>query len=306
MVKNRFYASVAKIIPSFESGCFLILSKSLAKLKVDVVFPVVHGPMGEDGTLQGLFELMNLAYVGCGVLSSANGMDKAVSKKLVSLEGVPVLKHVLIENSNTINNEKYLDRCMKLGWPLFVKPLSLGSSVGVRKVMTALELKKSIRYAFKYDTRVIVEKGIDRAREIVCGVLGDLTDAKASVCGEVRLKGKHEFFDYDAKYLDSDAFEFDLPAVLPKNLSKSIKTASVKAFKCLNCSGLARVDFLLNPRNQLEFYFCEINTIPGFTSHSLYPKLWEYSGLSISELIDELVNIAIRTHADKMKVSSIL
>ncbi len=267
---------------------------------VDVVFPALHGPMGEDGTVQGMLELAGLPYVGCGVLSSAVCMDKEVTKRLAALEGIPVLPHVLLHDRRDIDSPECLRRCERLGFPLFVKPACLGSSVGVTKVHCAKELKKAVLSAFKYGTKTLVEKGVDKAREIVCAILGGGGEIKASACGEILPKGKHEFFDYDAKYLDPEGYKFVLPAVIPAKISEAVREMSIKAFKAVEGYGMARVDFLVDSQNR--FYFCEINTIPGFTSHSLYPRLWAHSGVPLSELLDKLVCLALKRKSGQEKL----
>ncbi|MBI4656576.1 MAG: D-alanine--D-alanine ligase [Elusimicrobia bacterium] len=279
-------------------GNFIVRKRSL---RLDAAFPVIHGTAGEDGTLQGLLEIMRIPYVGCGVAASALGMDKILTKKIVQLEGLPVLKHVVVDSSN-ISGRQWVSDSVKMGFPLFVKPVALGSSVGVTKVKRPSELERAVMQALKYDSKAIVEKGVDKAREIVCGILGTEFKARSSVCGEVAPGGLHEFYDYNAKYIDEHGFDFTLPARLSGSVSDKIRKTAEAIFKLAGCSGMARVDFLVNPDREKEFYFCEINTIPGFTSHSLYPRLWEATGLQISSLADELVRLALERHKDKQKI----
>ncbi|MFH1619347.1 MAG: D-alanine--D-alanine ligase family protein, partial [bacterium] len=287
-------SNAACLLPTLHGVRTIVAYKgsSPAIRKIDVAFPMLHGPMGEDGTIQGLLELAGMPYVGCGVMASSVGMDKEISKRLAVMAGVPVLEHVVIRREHADKEGKWLKDSVKLGFPLFVKPVRLGSSVGVSRASNERELKIAVKNAFRYDTKVMIEKGINRAREIVCAVLGDETRVEASVCGEVCPKGRHEFFDYDAKYVDPEGFDLNIPAGMSDEESKRIREAAVKVFKALEGYGMARVDFLLGPGGK-KFYFCEINTIPGFTSHSLYPRLWEYSGLPMRELLSRLIFLAL-------------
>lgn len=274
------------------------------ELKIDVAFSLIHGNTGEDGKIQGFFELCNLAYVGCDVMSSAIAMDKKMTKNIVSLSGIPVLEDIVLDREKfDAEKEKIVEKCRKMGYPVFVKPVTLGSSVGVVKVKSEDELLNAISYSLKYDREIMIEKGVDRAREIVCGVLGNWNKVEASLCGEVKVKGKHEFYDYNAKYLDDNGMELIIPAQISKNVSDRIRDYSIKIFKAIKGYGLSRVDFFVNPNDENEIYFCEINTIPGFTSHSLYPKLWEKTGISPEKLIDRLIKLAIerKSFKDKLK-----
>ena len=291
-----------KLEPSFESSCFL--KQGGGRLRPDAVFPIIHGATGEDGILQGALELLGLPYVGCGVAASAVGMDKVISKELAAIEGVPVLPHVVVRSHQRPALGPLLKKALAMGFPLFVKPVAQGSSVGITKVKKAADLKRAVDYAFRFDTAVIIEKGVDRAREIVCGVLGSAAQASASVTGEVVPKGKHEFFDYEAKYLDDNGMEFLLPAPLLPETGTALRMLAVKVFQALGCSGLARVDFLLDPSDEFKFWFCEINTLPGFTSHSLYPRLWAKTGLKPSVVIRKLVEIALKERAARKKLST--
>lgn len=285
-----------KIEPSFEKGRFMLGGRPL---KLDAVFPIIHGSTGEDGVLQGFLELLGLPYVGSGVLASAAGMDKALSKEIVRRRGVPLLPHVEISARDKKSVARGLKSARRLGLPLFVKPAQLGSSVGITKVKARKDLEKAVRLAFRYDSRVLIEKGVDRAREIVCGVLGTPLKAAASVCGEVRPKGSHEFYDYEAKYLDDNGMDLLVPAPLSAGTARRLRDLAVSVFKAMGCSGMARVDFLMDPRSERRFYFCEINTIPGFTSHSLYPALWRKTGLDTAKLTDRLVRLAFERHKAK-------
>ena len=287
--------------PSLARGCFV--KKNGASVKPDAVFPIVHGSSGEDGILQGLLEMLGLPYTGCGVTASAVGMDKLISKELAAGAGVPVLPHVVIRAAQKGNMGPLLKKAAALGFPLFVKPVAQGSSVGVTKVKNAAGIKPAVLNAFRFDTSVMIEKGVDRAREVVCGVLGTAAEAAASVTGEVAPQGKHEFYDYEAKYLDDKGMALLLPAPLPARTAEAMRAFSVKVFQALGCSGLARIDFLLERGGKGRFWFCEINTLPGFTSHSLYPRLWAKTGKKPARVLRELVNIALREKAAKARLS---
>jgi D-alanine-D-alanine ligase len=288
--------------PSLAGACFI--KKGGGRVKPDALFPIIHGSTGEDGVLQGLLETLRIPYAGCGVAASAVGMDKVISKELAALDGVPVLPHVVVRSHQRAAMGPLLKKAAKLGFPLFVKPVAQGSSVGVTKVKRLSGLKPAVDYAFRFDNAVMIEKGVDRAREIVCGVLGSPSGAAASVCGEVVPKGKHEFFDYEAKYLDDDGMEFLLPAPLPAATAARLRELTVKIFLALGGSGMARVDFFVHPRDARKVYFCEINTLPGFTSHSLYPRLWAKTGLKPEEVLKRLVGIGVRGMAQRLRLST--
>jgi D-alanine-D-alanine ligase len=259
---------------------------------IDVVFPVLHGPMGEDGAVQGMFELAGVPYVGAGVLGSAIGMDKAVQKVLFASVGLPVVAWTAVHEPEWEEDREGVDaRAEGLGYPLFVKPATLGSSVGISKVHDASELDASMKEAFRYARKVLIEHGLDDVREIECAVLGN-DDPVASIAGEVVPTG-HEFYDYAAKYLDEAGAELEIPARLEPAMLERIQRAAVVAFQAIECWGMARVDFFLRGE---DLWVNEINTIPGFTSISMYPKLWEASGLSYSELIERLLAFAIKRH----------
>ncbi|HCC46602.1 MAG TPA: D-alanine--D-alanine ligase A [Elusimicrobia bacterium] len=288
--------------PSLGGGFFM--KKGGGRVKPDALFPIIHGSTGEDGALQGFLELLGLPYTGCGVTASAVGMDKIISKELAALDGVPVLPHVVIRAHQKAAMAPLLKQAMKLGFPLFVKPVAQGSSVGVAKVKTPAALRPAVLNAFRFDNAVMIEKGVDRAREIVCGALGSPAGARASVCGEVVPQGKHEFYDYEAKYLDDNGMELRLPAPLPAAVAGRLRDLTVKIFLALGGSGMARVDFFVDPKNVNKVYFCEINTLPGFTSHSLYPRLWEKTGLKPERVLKELVAIALRAAAEKRRLTT--
>jgi D-alanine-D-alanine ligase len=280
-------------------------------LGVDVLFPVLHGTFGEDGTIQGLFELAGKAYVGSGVLGSAAGMDKDVMKRLFAAAGLPLVEHItLLRGAWQKSPRKAIAEIeANLRYPLFVKPANLGSSVGISKVHDRSELAPAIVLAASYDRKIIVEQGVggkaaknkpaERARELEVAVLGN-DDPKASVVGEI-VPAK-EFYDYEAKY-ESDGSIPIIPARLSKAQAKEVREMAVAAFHACDCSGLARVDFLLEPESRSgkpgRLYLNEINTMPGFTSISMYPKLWEASGLKYSDLIDRLIELALERRAER-------
>jgi len=262
--------------------------------KVDVLFPVLHGTFGEDGTMQGLFELAAIPYVGSGVLGSAVGMDKVVQKQLMQQAKIPVAAGFSFTSTEFEKKRKELLALVgkKLGFPCFVKPANLGSSVGITKVHNRNELPAAILAAADYDLKILVEKAVRTPREIECSVLGN-EEPIASLPGEIIPS--NEFYDYDAKYVDGKSTPV-IPAKLPQGVVKKIQHYAIRAFKVLGCEGMARVDFLLT-RNAKTIVVSEVNTIPGFTSISMYPKLWEASGLSYSKLLDRLIELALERHA---------
>ena len=271
-------------------------------INVDVIFPVLHGTFGEDGTIQGLLELADLPYVGAGVLGSAAGMDKDVMKSLFIAAGLPIVKHVTILRSEWEAEPKKVQKLLesKLKYPVFVKPANLGSSVGISKAHDRKELGPAIEEAAKFDRKIVIEQGVggkkNKAREIECSVLGN-DNPQASTLGEI-VPGK-EFYDYTAKYLDEGS-ELIIPAKLTKAETKKFQELAVAAFKAVDCSGLARVDFLMDPQTR-KIYLNEINTMPGFTSISMYPKLWGASGLGYPQLIEKLIRLGLERHEDKKK-----
>ena len=265
---------------------------------VDVVFPVLHGPRGEDGAIQGLLEVAGVPYVGAGVLGSALGMDKAMQKALWSAAGLPVVRYLVVgEPDWSDDQEGVLTRASDLGFPLFTKPASLGSSVGITKVSEAAGLPAAIATAFRFERKIVIEQGIEPVREIECAVLGN-DDPVASVCGEIVPEG-HAFYDYEAKYLDEHGARLVIPALLDPALASRVQQLAVTAFTTIACAGMARVDcFVQDDRVWLN----EINTIPGFTSISMYPKLWEASGLSYPDLVTKLLDLAVeRFEAERAK-----
>jgi D-alanine-D-alanine ligase len=286
----------------FQIDATLLRRASDRAINVDVIFPVLHGTFGEDGTIQGLLELADIAYVGAGVLGSAAGMDKDIMKSLFIAAGIPIVKHVTILRSEFEKERKKVQKLVesKLRYPVFVKPANLGSSVGISKAHNRKELGPAIEEAARFDRKVVIEQGVggkkSKAREIECSVLGN-DDPWASIPGEiVPVK---EFYDYNAKYLDEGS-ELIIPAKLNKAETKKVQELAVRAFKAVDCSGLARVDFLLDPATR-KIYLNEINTMPGFTAISMYPKLWAASGLEYPDLIDRLIQLGIERHRDKKR-----
>ena len=271
-------------------------------INVDVIFPVLHGTFGEDGTIQGLLELADIPYVGAGVLGSAAGMDKDIMKALFRAAGLPIVKHVTVLRSDWDNDAKKVEKKIEkaLKYPMFVKPANLGSSVGISKAHNKRELGPAIYEAAKFDRKIVIEQGVggarQKAREIECSVLGNDTPI-ASVPGEI-VPGK-EFYDYTAKYLDEGS-ELVIPAKLTKAETKKVQELAVHSFQAVDCAGLARVDFLMEPKTR-KLFVNEINTMPGFTAISMYPKLWAASGISYSDLIDRLIQLGVERHADKKK-----
>jgi D-alanine-D-alanine ligase len=268
---------------------------------IDVVFPVLHGTFGEDGTIQGLFELAGIAYVGSGVLGSSAGMDKDAMKRLFAQAGLPIVKHVtLLRSEWEASPRKAVAKIeASLKYPLFVKPANLGSSVGISKAHDRRELGPALDEAAKYDRKLIVEQGVggtkSRARELEVGVLGN-DDPKASVVGEI-IPGK-EFYDYEAKYLSEGSVPV-IPAKITRAQTKQIREMAVAAFRACDLAGLARVDFLMEPDGKRRIYLNEVNTLPGFTQISMYPKLWEATGIPYSDLITRLIELALERQEDK-------
>jgi D-alanine-D-alanine ligase len=261
---------------------------------LDVVFPVLHGTFGEDGTLQGLFELTDIAYVGAGVLGSSVGMDKALFKDVMIANQIPVAPSLLVLRSELEDMEKLLQRLDEMiDYPVFVKPANMGSSVGVHKCKDIEDLALGLKDATRYDRRILVEKGIN-AREIELSVLGN-QNPRVSVVGEI--KPTAEFYSYEAKYHD-DSSELIIPAELPEDQTRLIQDYALRAYQAIDCAGMARVDFLLD-KDTGEIFLNEVNTIPGFTPISMYPKLWEASGLPYGELIDELITLALERKEEK-------
>jgi D-alanine-D-alanine ligase len=262
--------------------------------EADAVFPVLHGPLGEDGAMQGLLEVAGVPYVGCGVLGSSLGMDKEAAKRLCVHAGLPILPYAVVRHP-----EHAPALARRLGWPIFVKPARMGSSVGVVKVAKKTELAAALREAFRYDDKVVMERGVP-AREIECAILGDPwakpgdpMELKASICGEIAPNA--QFYTYEAKYLDPDGAQLKVPAPIPAATARRVRGLALQAFRVLDGYGMARADFLLD-RKTGAIWFNEVNTIPGFTSISMYPRLWKESGIGTPELIGRLIALALRRH----------
>jgi len=268
-------------------------------LGLDVIFPVLHGPYGEDGTVQGLLELANVAYVGAGVLASATGMDKAIMKVLFAARGLPIVGHVVVRRREwQLDQRRALDSVMsELGLPVFVKPANLGSSVGISKAKTSSELRAAIDLAAEFDRKIIVEAAVPNAREIECAVLGN-DEPEASVPGEIIPS--REFYDYEAKYIDEGSTHL-IPAPLTDAQTAEVRRLAIEAFRAIDGAGMSRVDFLL-ARDSNALYLNEINTIPGFTTISMYSKLWAASGVDYPMLLDRLVELALARHAEKQQL----
>ncbi len=267
-----------------------------ALTELDVVFPVLHGTFGEDGTLQGFFEMADIAYVGAGVLGSSVGMDKGLFKDVMRSNDIPVVDWII---ANRKDAEKNIDALMRdteaLGsYPFFIKPANLGSSVGISKCKNRSDLLEGILQACRFDRRILIERGVENAREIEVSVLGN-EFPRASLPGEI--KPSDEFYSYNAKYID-DRSQLIIPAPLPQKVVAEIQDLAIRTYKAIDCAGMARVDFLLNGKTN-QIFINEVNTIPGFTKISMYPKLWEASGMTYVELVDELVDLAFERKTER-------
>ena len=277
-------------------------SAAVARSGFDVVFPVLHGPYGEDGTVQGLLELANIPYVGAGVLGSAVGMDKAVMKTLFAAAGLPIVPSLTVLRRDWDTHSASIARqaADRLGFPMFVKPANLGSSVGISRAGSMADLEAAMALAFQFDRKAVVEAAVANTREIECAVLGN-DEPEASVPGEVIVTHRDGFYSYDAKYLDPEGASLKIPADLPADTTERVRRASIDAFRALDLSGMARVDFLLDGKSG-AFYVNEVNTIPGFTAISMYPKMWEASGLPYPALLDRLIALALERYQEKQRL----
>jgi len=272
---------------------------TVSGIKLDVVFPVLHGPYGEDGTVQGLLELANVPYVGAGVLASAVGMDKAAMKLVFAAKGLPICDYEVVLRRDWQHDERATLQTVvdRLGFPVFVKPANLGSSVGISKAKHVAELRTAIKLAAEFDRKVVVEAAVPKAREIEVAVLGN-DEPEASVPGEIIVTHADGFYSYAAKYLDPNGASWHIPADIPAETADIVRRLSVEAFKALELAGMARVDFFVT-RDGRGLYVNEVNTIPGFTAVSMYPKMWEASGLTPSALITRLIELAIERRDER-------
>jgi D-alanine-D-alanine ligase len=289
------------LIPDPRKQSLVAIHSGAISKQLDVIFPVLHGRDGEDGALQGLLELADLPYVGPGILGSAVGMDKVIQKELLLQAGIPVAPSVWFssEEFKSRRGKILAEIVHKLKYPLFVKPSNSGSSIGISKVHGRKELLEAIDCAAQFDRKILVEQGIRNSREIECGVLGN-DQPIASVPGEIIPS--NEFYDYDAKYVDGKT-DTRIPAILPSTVVKKIQRTSLTAFRVLDCAGMARVDFLVTKKTN-RIFLNEINTIPGFTSISMYPKLWQASGISYPALLDRLIQLALEKHRAKKNLKT--
>jgi D-alanine-D-alanine ligase len=280
-----------------EAGIYVLKDKQLEKLsEVDVYFPLLHGTFGEDGTIQGLFEMANAAYIGAGVTGSSVGMDKGVFKEVMRTIGIPTVESIVVLRSEIEQDiSAIIEKAEKVSaYPIFTKPANLGSSVGVTKCRTRSDLQEGLMEAVLYDRRVLIERGVANVREIEVSVLGN-DDPRASVPGEVLPS--REFYSYESKYVDGTSGLL-IPAPLPPETTARIQDLAVRAYKAIDCAGMARVDFFVD-KDTNEAYLNELNTIPGFTKISMYPKLWEASGMSYAELVDRLIELAMQRKAER-------
>lgn len=290
---------LAEIMPKVDFSNPLANIQNISEVKdIDVFYPVIHGNMGEDGTVQGLFRLLNKPWIGSGVASSGVSFDKDLTKQLLTLHGVRNTKYVVVTPENRADFS--YEKCsQKLGQVLFIKPARQGSSVGIYKVKNAAEFERALNDAFNYDYKVMVEEAIQNPREVECSVLGN-RQPKASKLGAIEIPTGDEFYDYNNKFVDASGVVFDLPVDLPKDLAAEITQMSLDAFRILDNRGLARMDFLVDENNVP--YFGEVNTLPGFTNISLYPQLWKVSGINYSDLLDQLIQLAIDEFNDNAKL----
>jgi D-alanine-D-alanine ligase len=300
-------AQYAALLPDPHTSALMELQEKEAQplrlsevTSLDVIFPLLHGPYGEDGTVQGLLELAGIPYIGAGVVGSAVGMDKAIFKSVMAAHALPILPWTLVRKSEwKVGPNDVLDQIeAQLHYPVFTKPANLGSSVGISKCHSRSDLAAGIENAVRYDRRVVVEQGID-ARELEVSVLGN-DDPVSSVAGEV--KPRRDYYDYVAKYISDDS-ELVIPAELAPELAAQVQQLAVQAYKAMDCAGLGRVDFLLD-RSTERLYVSEVNTIPGFTRISMYPKLWEATGIPYPELLDRLIKLALERYQEKSSLET--
>jgi len=301
---NRNAANLDRVVPPTEpSHQSLYVTRSTKmgeKLEtlatVDVFFPVLHGPFGEDGTLQGLLEMADVAYVGAGVAGSSVGMDKGIFKDVMRANNIPIVDSILVLRGDIENNmDGVIEKVEKIGaYPFFAKPANLGSSVGISKCNSRSDLAEGLMEAARYDRRVVVEKGVGNVREVEVSVLGN-EDPETSVCGEVLPS--REFYSYESKYVDGTS-GLIIPSQLPNEVTEKIREYAVRAYKAIDCAGMARADFFVESDTN-KIYLNELNTLPGFTSISMYPKLWQASGLAYPQLVDRLIELALARKAQR-------
>ncbi|TSC82298.1 MAG: D-alanine-D-alanine ligase [Parcubacteria group bacterium Gr01-1014_20] len=289
---NKENVESVALVPQ-SGGELTNLSSEGTVAGVDVVFPILHGPFGEDGTVQGLLKLAGVPFVGAGVLGSAVGMDKDVMKRLLRDAGLPIANFLVFKQGDNLDFEEV---SIKLGLPFFVKPANLGSSVGISKVRNREDFRKAIDEAFQYDIKIVIEEFVD-GRELECAVLGN---EKPMASGVGEIIPNHEFYSYEAKYVDENGARLEVPAKIPSEINERVHELAVKSFRVLECEGLGRVDFFLKKDGDLVV--SEINTIPGFTKISMYPRLWEASGVSYTELISSLIELAIERFQREQKL----
>ena len=281
-----------------EPGSQALVSADGSRTPIDVVFPVMHGPYGEDGSIQGFLEMAGVPYVGAGVLASAIGMDKAVQKVLFAAEGIPTVAYDVVHERDWEEDPEGVEaRAAHLGYPLFAKPAALGSSIGILRVEDPSRLRGALETALRFGRKAVLERAATGARELEVSVLGN-DDPVASVAGEIVPRG-HAFYDFEAKYLDEHGAELVIPAEIPPGVLEELQRLAVASFRAIEGAGMARVDFFLMPDGRVLLN--EVNTIPGFTSISMYPRLWEASGLSYPELVDRLIELAIERHEAERK-----
>jgi len=285
---KEIYFSNTKELITLEQGNIQSLREAKNLGNIDIAFPILHGTFGEDGCTQGLLKLANIPFVGPSVLGSAVAMDKDIAKCLLKNAGIQVAPGKTLRKHEICNIQEILS---DLGTPLFIKPANCGSSVGVSKANTSEELEKAIIKAFSYDQKILIESAIV-GREIECAVLGNMDSLKASRCGEVLPQGDHEFYDYEAKYIDAEGAGIEIPASITPEEEERIQEIAIKTCRALDIEGMARVDVFLTEKG--EIIVNEVNTLPGFTNISMYPKLWEISGLPYSDLLDQLLQLAVQ------------
>lgn len=292
------------LVSNFANNDQLVLKETVSgrTLNVDVIFPIIHGTNGEDGTLQGLLDLAAVAYVGPGVLGSSAGMDKDCTKRLLRDRGIPVVPWITVTRLQWKTQQTEILRRIddEIQYPFFVKPANAGSSVGIHKVKDKDDAAQQIEDSLRYDVKVLVEKAIE-CREIECAVLGNNENPRASVLGEIIPS--HEFYSYEAKYIDANGAKLAIPAPVSETLAEKIRADAVAGFQTLYLDGLSRVDFFVEKGSD-RYYLNEVNTLPGFTSISMYPKLWEHSGLPYSALLSELLNLAFERHAERKSIET--